>query len=102
MLLYVVLTAVLSCVLTLGVAWLLYRRVAEPRLREAWRAQQDDLGDLIQQRVRAGVIDALQSVAKGDPLVSATRSVTRTGASLVEGGLNALFGAPPRRGGSDS
>ncbi len=97
MLLYVALTAILSSVFTLGAAYLFYVRIARPRLRSAWEAQQDDLGDLIQERVRAGVLDALQSVAKGDPLVTATRSVTRTGASLVEGGLNALFGAPPRK-----
>jgi hypothetical protein len=96
MLFYVVLTAILSCALTLGVAALYFRNVAEPRLRASYEEQIEHLGDLVQERVRAGVLDALNSVAKGDPLVKATRTVTRTGASLVEEGLNVLLGGGVR------
>ena len=94
---YIVLTAVLSTALTLGAALLFYRTILEPKLRDVLARELGGFGDMIEQRVRAGVLLALRDAASGDSLLRATRKVTRSGASLVEDGLSALLGGGRRR-----
>jgi hypothetical protein len=96
-----VLAAVLSSVLT---AWLLRRGFEkqikpelERELETRLHAAVEGLGDVIRERVRQGVIDAVKSLPAPNLVREAQRSVRRTAADLVEGGLGSLLGVDRRK-----
>ena len=99
-LLVIILTAVLSAGLTLAAVALYLRRVVMPQLQDTLETRARALAETIEERVQAGVEAGIQSgienAASADTLVRATRSATRSGASLVEDGLNVLLGTPRR------
>ncbi|MEM9057763.1 MAG: hypothetical protein AAGD86_09815 [Pseudomonadota bacterium] len=109
-LLLALVTALLSSVLTLGAAVLFYQRVLARRVDERLEAiavdftarlesTAKDLGPALEVHVRDGVREALISFARPQSVAETTRTVTRTGAGLVEEGLNTLFGRPRKPGG---
>lgn len=98
-------TAALSSVLTLGLALLFYRHYLAARLEQRLdalaadftaRLEQvaEDFGPKLEAHVREGVRDGVVSLAKPQSVAETTMSVTRSGAGLVEDGLNTLFGRP--------
>jgi HAMP domain-containing protein len=96
----IIVTAVLCAACTVGVAAWYVSKVLEPRLQKMVDARSEALAQTIEARVKAGVEAGIQSgiekAASADTLVRATRSATRSGASLVEDGLNVLLGTPRR------
>ncbi|MDY7094938.1 MAG: hypothetical protein SX243_18345 [Acidobacteriota bacterium] len=92
-------TAVLSSALTLTVAYLFFQRrweeeqqKLEQRLEEAI----EELGIVIEDRVRRGVLDAIRQIPSAEVLSGTTRTVAQTGADLVGYGLSALLGRKPK------
>ncbi len=102
-----VVTALLSSALTWVIAYLFYRH----RLQDQLDRVRDQLAEEVEERVRRGAIaageellpefrkevtegfrDALRGVAGGD----VARTVARTGAEIVGGGLDSLFGQRKR------
>ncbi len=91
-LLIAIITAVLTSAATLGAAWWLFEKRYRERLEQALEEQLAGLGDLIEDRVRRGVLRAVADLPPTAVLRETTTAVTRTGASLVEDGLNVLLG----------
>lgn len=96
----IVLTAVVSAACTVGLAAWYVSKIVEPRFQAILDARTEALAQTIESRVKAGVeagiASGIEKAASADTLVRATRSATRSGASLVEDGLNVLLGAPRR------
>lgn len=88
--LFAALTAVLSSILTLALAWYAFRHHLQERLDAALSERLQDLGEIIEQRVRKGVLDAVADIPSTDVIKDTTRTMTRTGASL----LSVLMGGP--------
>lgn len=91
----VFLSAILASALTLAVVAFYLRKIAEPRWRAGLEETAEEFGHTIEERVRRGVLAALRDAASGEPLVEATKKMTRTGASIVGEGLNILLGGKP-------
>ena len=100
----IVLTALLSSALTVGLAWWLYQRrlkteldaqlataveEVDGKLKEALQA----LGDIVEERVKRGVVTGVASLPSTEVLAGTTKSV----AELASKGLSALFGIKPRK-----
>jgi hypothetical protein len=95
-------TAVLTSLVTLGLAWLLY----ETRLRPRLESRIEEMADLLEARVHKGVKDAgvellpafQERVAAGfrDAMTSlpekSATTIAKAGANLIGEGLNTLFG----------
>lgn len=100
--LLVPLTAALSALATVGLAWLVFRGVMarqeaelERRLEEALARTAREVGDVIEQRLRAVIADALADFRAG-AAASATRTAAVTGAELLQEGLRILMGGPSK------
>ena len=93
----ILLTSLLTSVLTLMLARRQFEKQYKDVLDEKLRQVFDELGDIVEERVRKGVLDAVASIPSTEVLQSATRTVTRTGVDLVEGGLSALLGGSRTR-----
>lgn len=93
--------AVLSSLLTARLLQRGFERDVKPalarELEEKLHTAVEGLGDVIRERVRQGVIDAVRSLPAPNLVREAQRSVRRTAADLVEGGLGALLGAERRK-----
>ena len=96
----IIVTAVICALCTIGAAAWYVARVIEPRFRKILDARSDEFASTVEARVKAGVEEGIKSgiekAASADTLVRATRTATRSGASLVEDGLNVLLGTPRR------
>ena len=86
----ILLTAVLSSVCTLGLAALVFhlylrRRVEaeKDRLRREW-------GATVQERVRRGVVEGVESLPSTEVIRGAGRTLTDTAMDLVRRGLDTL------------
>ncbi|MGH8454484.1 MAG: hypothetical protein ACRES4_00310 [Nevskiales bacterium] len=102
LLLTLVVTAVLSSLCTLGLAWWLY----ESRLRRRLEARMQELADILEARVHKGVKEAgiellpafQERVEAGFKNAMASlpekgaSAVAKAGASLIGEGLSGLFG----------
>jgi len=90
-------TAVLSSLLTLALAAWIFEKRYRPRLEEEIDqrvdAAVDELGRVIEERVRRGVLDAVAAIPSSEVIQTTTRAAARAGRGLVEGGLSALLGA---------
>lgn len=99
-LLIAILTAALCAGFSLAAVVFYFKRVIEPRLNQMLDERSEQLGHTIETRVQSGVEAGIRSgigkAASADTIVRATRSATRSGASLVEDGLNVLLGTPRR------
>ena len=103
-------TAALSSVLTLALAAVLYQRylaaVIDQRLEEIaadftarFEAVAEEFGPRLESHVRDGVREGVVSLARPESVAETTMHVTKTGAGLVEEGLNTLFGRPRKPSG---
>lgn len=98
----VVVTAVLSSLCTLGLAWWVY----ETRLRRRLESRMEEMADILEERVHKGVKDAGIELlpefqkrvedgfrdAMGSLPEKGANTIAKAGASLIGGGLNTLFG----------
>lgn len=95
-------TALLSSLFTLGLAYWVYLRKIRPRLEQEIERKlarmEEELGHLIRARVRQGVLDAVAALPSASVLRETQKTVARTAADLVEGGLAALWGEKPKKG----
>ncbi len=95
-------TAILTSLVTLGLAWWLY----EARLRPRLESRLEELADLLEARVHKGVKDAgMELLPAFQERVEAgfrnamtslpekgANTIAKAGANLIGGGLNTLFG----------
>ena len=88
----IVITALLSSALTIAAAWFVFERYLKPALIEALSEELAETGEMIEKRVRKGVVDGIAAAAGGEVLRDTTRRVTETGARVFEEGLGALLG----------
>lgn len=104
----VLLTAGLSSLFTVAAGYVLYRKrlqreleerlaAAREELEETLSAALEGLGDVVEERVRQGVVKGVASIPSTEVLSDTTKSVAKTGADLAERGLRALLGNRRRR-----
>jgi hypothetical protein len=93
----VVATAVLSSLLTLGLAAWYFRRQVRPRLEGEVEERVEQAAAVIQERVRQGVSEALSELRIEDMLPGPQRAAVKTATELLEAGLRPLMGAAGRR-----
>jgi len=96
-------TAVVTSLLTVGLALLVFRRMAgkiearlEQRLHDKLAATAEEVGEVIEVRLRSVVRDAVKDFKSASMASAATRTVAASGAELVQEGLRILMGGPPR------
>ena len=104
--------ALLSSVLTLALAYYFFERHYKDQLRRELEEQVEDgtqrfqqvlaqeidrAGDVVEDRVRQGVLKAVASLPSSEVIQGTTQNVVRTGVDLVEAGLQTFLGSKPRR-----
>ncbi len=104
--------AVLSSALTLGVAYYFFERHYKKRLekeldekadeyqerfQEVLDAEVQKVGTVIETKVRKGVLDAVASIPSSEVIQGTTQSVVQTGVDLVEAGLETFLGTKRKR-----
>lgn len=87
----VLLTAALSCGLTLLVAQRLLRKRYVPQIRQEVDSALERLGDVVEQRVRKGVAEGITSLKSPDLVRWTREAVTDAADELVRGGLGSLL-----------
>jgi len=105
-------SAVAASLMTLAVAYQLFERRYKERLRREvdeqvslYRDQFQEildrelvkLGGIIEERVRAGVVDAVRSLSSPEGLQQTTQTVVKSGVDLVEAGVSVVLGTKPRK-----
>ena len=91
------LTALLTSVLTLYLAQRHFEKRYRQELDERIERLLADLGEVVEVRVRQGVLDAVKSIPSSEVIQGATRTVTKTGTEILSGGLSALLGGSKTR-----
>lgn len=86
----IVITAILSSALTLGVAYILFQRLWRLELERRLKDFHDDMGRMVEHRVKRAVVEALSDINTVDVLRDSTWKAARSGADLVSDGLNAV------------
>lgn len=92
----VLVTAIITAALTIGVAWFLYDRYGKPRLMAWIDDKAQDLGELLKDRVREGAsIGIKEGLADvGSDVVKKTREgAAMSGLGLIEESMNTWFGS---------
>jgi sensor domain CHASE-containing protein len=99
----VLLTAVLSSLLTVGLVLVLAGRVmrriemqVERRLREELDHTARIVGEELEARLQKVISDAVAELKRSSLAGAASRSVAATGAELMQEGLRILMGGPPK------
>lgn len=104
----IVLTSLLSSILTATVMWLIIR-VLFKKYRQQMEQELDIYTERVSQQietsVKKGIVEGIQSLPSVDVLRGTTRTMAKTGAELMGGGFNTIFGkrgAGTRPPGSES
>ncbi|NNM51778.1 MAG: hypothetical protein HKM02_06080 [Pseudomonadales bacterium] len=90
------LSAVLSSLITLVVGSYLYAHYVRPRWERRLQDLHQEIGRLVETRVRKAMAEALSDTSAADVLRDRTWQVARSGADIVNDGLNALLGRRKR------
>ncbi len=87
-----------SSVFTLGAAYLYvkvkraqWQREIDQAINAKMQEVEASLGTLIEQKVSQGVVNGVRAIPTTEMLKDTTRTVARTGAELVEDGLQVLL-----------
>jgi len=86
----IVLTSLLTSVLTLAGAWLVFDRYLKSRMWDEVDAKADELGLLLKERVSEGVREGMGN-GLTDLREKATKTATRGGFDMLEESLNLWF-----------
>jgi len=92
----VLVTAALSSVCTLLLARRAFRRRYLPRIQQEVDRTLERLGDVVEERVRKGVVDGLTSLPSPELVRRTREAVTDAAGELVRGGLSSLLGDRPK------
>jgi len=87
----VLLTAVLSSVLTLALAYWFVDRRLKRRLEQRMTELQEEFGTMIQERVRRGVVEGVASIPSAEVLKGTGQTLSATAADLVRNSLDTLL-----------
>ena len=97
-LLWVLLTALLSSLLTLGLGYLIFEKYLKDQLLEHVDLHLDEaserIGREVEQRVKKGVVEGVASISSTEVIAGATRTAARSGVDLV----STLLGGGRRSG----
>ena len=88
----ILLTAGLSSVLTLALAYWLVEKHLKRRLELQMKELQEELGSALQERVRQGVVEGVASIPSTEVLKGTSQALTATAGDLVKSGLDTLLG----------
>lgn len=90
-----VLSAILSAACVFATAWYVYQHHLRSQLEATIRARVEELGGVIEERVKAGIMGAVEELTSMDAL---QKTVTRTVAESQDQFLSSMFGILPRPG----
>ena len=85
-------TAVLSSLLTLGLAYWWIDRHLRRRIERRFDELQEELGAALQERVRKGVVEGVASIPSTEVLKGTGQTLTATAGDLVRSGLSTFLG----------
>ncbi|HET8707176.1 MAG TPA: hypothetical protein VFM46_12815 [Pseudomonadales bacterium] len=88
----VIATAILSSATTLGLAYWVFKRYLQNELEAKLQKLKDDVGDVIEVRVRKGFLDGVSSLYSAEGIRDTTRNMAKTGVTLVNDRLNSILG----------
>lgn len=91
-LLTIILTAVLSCLLTLFAGGWLVRRFWRQEMEVRLRQLHDDIGRTVETRVRRAVTESLSEPRPSDVLRESTWKAAKSGSDLLSDSLSNLIG----------
>lgn len=86
----IILTALLTSVLTIALAWLVFDRLLKTKLAKRIDMAADGLGERFKRQVCEGVREGIDK-GLADLPERATKSVARGGLDILEDNLNLLF-----------
>ena len=89
---WMLLSALLASVFTIGAAWLWWRKSLSREIDRLLDEKSALLSDEIELRVRQGIIDDVSSIPSTEVLENATRTATKAGAAIIGEGLSTLLG----------
>lgn len=94
----VVITACLSSIFTLGLAWWIWERRLESRLESRFEAKveklSESLGETVRNKVRQGVLEAIAEAPSLEVIGGAGRTMADSAVDLLRGGLGTILGSP--------
>lgn len=96
----IIVSAAVTSVLTLSLAWYLYQNHLKDRLLEQIEEKSEELGVELQDRVREGVREGIRegfSDLPTDLVGKATKRVTKTGMDVLEDSMNLWLGSSRSR-----
>ena len=88
----ILLTALLSSVLTLALAYWLVERHLKRRLDLRLKELQEEFGAALQERVRRGVVEGVASIPSTEVLRGTGQTLSAVAGDLVRSGLDSLLG----------
>ena len=95
-LLVALLAAALSSLMTLMLGVVLYTRYIRPGMERRLHDLHQEIGRLVETRVRKAIAEALHDTSAEDVLRDRTWQVARSGADMVNESINALLGRKKR------
>lgn len=94
----VIATAILSSATTLGLAYWVFKRYLKNELEAKLQQLKDDVGEIIEVRVRKGFLDGVASLYSAEGIRDTTRNMAKTGVTLVNDRLSSILGKRRRDG----
>lgn len=88
----VIATAILSSATTLGLAYWIFQRYFRRELAEQLGKLKEEVGEIIETRVRKGFLDGVTSLYSPDAIRDTTRNMAKTGVTLVNDRINSILG----------
>ncbi len=88
----VIATAILSSATTLGLAYWIFQRYFRRELAEQLAKLKEEVGEIIETRVRKGFLDGVTSLYSPDTIRDTTRNMAKTGVTLVNDRINSILG----------
>ncbi len=92
--LILLLTAVLTSAITLGVGYWIYDRHLKARVQQAVDEKIEKLGATMEERVRNGIVQGVASIPSVEVIRGTTRTMAETGVNIIGESLGAIFGKP--------
>lgn len=90
----IVVTAALSSLFTLALAWWVWERRLADRIERRLAGSLESLGETVRLKVRQGVLEALADAPSLEVIGGAGRTMAGSAADLLRGGLDVILGSP--------
>jgi len=88
----IITTAFITSVTTITICHFYFEKKIKHQLDDKIENSIEKLGDVVEEKVRQGIINGVASIPSREVLLDTTRTIAKTGADIVEEGLSTFFG----------